>query len=136
MRAGIAEVQLDGNLRGKPTLIVAGRSDALVPINHAARAYTAYNRMTEGSVSKLSYVEVTNAQHFDTFLPFTGFDTRFVPLHYYYIQAMNAMYANLKSGTALPPSQVVRRATPAGARRCTGHHQDPRSVDCLRPCGW
>lgn len=26
---------------------------------------------------------------------------------------MNAMYANLKSGTALPPSQVVR-ATPRG----------------------
>ncbi|MDO8455761.1 MAG: 3-hydroxybutyrate oligomer hydrolase family protein [Burkholderiaceae bacterium] len=113
VRAGIAEVQLDGNLRGKPTLIVAGRSDALVPINHAARAYTAFNRVTEGATSKLSYVEVANAQHFDTFLPFSGFDNRFVPLHVYYVRAMNAMYANLKSGTALPPSQVVR-ATPRG----------------------
>ncbi|QTN30733.1 hydrogenase [Rhodoferax sp. AJA081-3] len=113
VKAGIAEVQLDGNLRGKPTLIVAGRSDALVPVNHSARAYTAYNRMTEGSASKLSYVEVTNAQHFDTFLPFSGFDTRYVPLHYYFVHAMNAMYANLKSGTALPPSQVVR-TTPRG----------------------
>ena len=40
VRAGMAEVLLNGNLRTKPTLIVAGRSDALVPVNHSARAYT------------------------------------------------------------------------------------------------
>ncbi|MDP3824639.1 MAG: 3-hydroxybutyrate oligomer hydrolase family protein [Burkholderiales bacterium] len=113
VRAGIAEVQLGGNLRGKPTLLVAGRSDALVLLNHNSRAYAAFNRATEGASSKVSYVEVTNAQHFDTFLSLPGWDTRFVPLHYYFNQAMNAMYANLKSGTALPPSQVVR-ATPRG----------------------
>lgn len=113
VRAGMAEALLNGNLRGKPTLIVAGRSDALVPINHASRAYTAYNRSVEGGNSQLSYIEVTNAQHFDTFLPFTGFDTRFVPLHGYFNRAMDAMYAKLKSGVALPPSQVVR-TTPRG----------------------
>ena len=69
------------------------------PVHHAA--------------SQVAYVEVVNAQHFDTFLPFSGFDTRFVPLHPYFVQAMNAMYAKLKNGTALPPSQVVR-TTPRG----------------------
>ena len=113
VRTGISEVLLNGNLRGKPTLIVAGRSDALVAINHSERAYTAYNRAVEGATSQLVYVEVVNAQHFDTFLPFSGFDTRFVPLHPYFVQAMNAMYAKLKSGTALPASQVVR-TTPRG----------------------
>jgi hydroxybutyrate-dimer hydrolase len=111
----MAEVVVNGNLRGKPTLIVAGRSDALVPVNNNARAYVAYNKVIEGTASKLGYIEVTNAQHFDTFLapPFTGFDTRFIPLHVYFNRAMDAMYANLKSGTALPPSQVVR-TTPRG----------------------
>jgi hydroxybutyrate-dimer hydrolase len=113
VRAGVAEALLSGNLRGKPTLIVAGRSDALVPINHSARAYTAFSRSIEGNASQLSYIEVTNAQHFDTFLPFSGFDTRFVPLHGYFNRAMDAMYNKLKSGTALPPSQVVR-TTPRG----------------------
>ena len=113
VRAGIAEVLLNGNLRAKPTLIVAGRSDALVPINNNARAYVAYNRVAEGATSKLGYIEVANAQHFDAFIPFSGFDTRYVPLHLYYIRAMDAMYAHLKNGTALPPSQVVR-ATPRG----------------------
>jgi hydroxybutyrate-dimer hydrolase len=100
-------------MRGKPTLIVTGRSDALVPPNHAARAYTAFNRSAEGAASQVSYVEVVNAQHFDAFLPFTGFDTRFVPLHVYFNRAMDAMFAKLTTGTALPPSQVVR-TTPRG----------------------
>ncbi|RZU02135.1 3-hydroxybutyrate oligomer hydrolase family protein [Rivibacter subsaxonicus] len=115
VRAGIAEVLVNGNLRGKPTIVVAGRSDALVPVNHNARAYTAYNRTIEGAASRLSYIEVTNAQHFDSFLSFGGFDSRFVPLHVYFVRAMDAMHAHLKSGTALPPSQVVRTVPRGGA---------------------
>ncbi|MBP3980792.1 hydrogenase, partial [Acidovorax sp. JG5] len=113
VRAGIAEVVLNGNLRGKPTIIVSGRSDALIPVNNNSRAYAAYNKVVEGAASKLRYIEVTNGQHFDAFLPFGGFDTRFVPLHPYFNQAMDAMYAHLKSGAALPASQVVR-TTPRG----------------------
>ena len=113
VQAGINETVVSGNLRAKPTLVVAGRSDALVPVNNNARAYAAFNRTVEGGASKLGYIEVTNAQHFDAFIPFSGFDTRYVPLHLYYVRAMDAMYAHLKSGTALPPSQVVR-TTPRG----------------------
>ena len=113
--AGVAEVLLNGNLRGKPTLMLAGRSDTLLPVNNSERAYMAFNRKVEGGASKLSYVEVTNAQHFDVFNSLSGWDTRFVPLHGYFVQAMNAMYANLKNGTALPPSQVVRTTPRGGA---------------------
>jgi hydroxybutyrate-dimer hydrolase len=113
VRAGIDEVKVTGNLRGKPTIIVAGRSDALVVLNNNSRAYAALNRGVEGAASKVSYIEVTNAQHFDTFLTLSGWDTRFVPLHQYYNQAMDAMYNHLKNGGALPGSQVVR-TTPRG----------------------
>ncbi len=113
VRAGMAEVLFNGNLRAKPTLIVAGRSDALLPINNAARAYMAFNRSVEGSVSKARYIEVTNGQHFDAFLGLSGFDSRYIPLHAYFNRAMDAMYAHLKNGTALPPNQVVR-TTPRG----------------------
>jgi len=115
VQAGMAEALLNGNLRGKPTLIVAGRSDALVPINHSERAYMAFNRAVEGAASQVSYIEVFNAQHFDTFVPFSGFDNRFVPLHPYFNRAMDAMYAKLTNGTALPPSQVVRTTPRGGA---------------------
>jgi len=75
----------------------------------------AFNRVTEGANTKLRYVEVTNAQHFDTFNTLGGFDTRFVPLHGYFVQAMDQMYAHLKSGAALPTSQVVRTTPRGGA---------------------
>jgi len=113
VQAGIKDTLVSGNLRAKPTLVVAGRSDALVPVNNNARAYVAFNRTVEGSASQLGYIEVTNAQHFDAFIALSGFDTRYVPLHLYFVRAMDAMYAKLKSGTALPPSQVVR-TTPRG----------------------
>lgn len=123
VRAGVNDVLLNGKLRGKPVMMVGGRSDALIPVNHSERAYAAFNRLQEGEGSQLRYIEVTNAQHFDGFLGLAGFDTRFVPLHVYFNAAMDAMYARLKNGTALPPSQVVRAVprggTPASAPALT-----------------
>ncbi len=114
VRGGVAQVQQSANLRGKPALIVHGRADALVPVNFSSRPYVAHNRWREGSATKLRYVEVTNAQHFDAFLPLAGFDAAYVPLHVYFIRAMDAMWAHLTQGVPLPPSQVVR-GTPRGA---------------------
>ena len=115
VRAGMQEVRVNGNLRGKPTIIIAGRSDALIPVNANARAYTALNAQVEGAGSQLRYIEVQNGQHFDAFLPFSGFDTRFVPLHVYFTQAMDGMWDHLTSGKALPASQLVR-TTPRGGK--------------------
>ena len=109
VRAGMAEVAATGNLHGKPAIIVHGRSDTLIPVNFASRAYVGLNATAEGSASKLRYVEVTNANHFDSFsnvLP-----ANVVPLHVYLFRALDAMLANLRSSTALPPSQVVRTIT-------------------------
>jgi hydroxybutyrate-dimer hydrolase len=35
-------------------------------------------------------------------------------LHVYWVRAMDAMFARLKNGTALPPSQVVRTVPRGG----------------------
>jgi hydroxybutyrate-dimer hydrolase len=113
LRAGVEQIRVSGNLRGKPAIIVHGRADALVPVNFASRAYFGANRVAEGNASQLTYIEVENAQHFDAFLGFAGYDTRFLPLHYYNIQALNLMWNRLRGGGALPPSQVVR-TTPRG----------------------
>jgi hydroxybutyrate-dimer hydrolase len=115
LRASIEALKVNGNLRGKPAIIVHGRADTLIPVNHTSRPYYALNK-TVDSGSKLSYVEVTNAQHFDAFIDnpaLPGYDSRVVPLHVYFIRALDAMYSHLKNGTPLPPSQVVR-TTPRG----------------------
>lgn len=105
---GIEAVRASGNLRRKPTLIVHGRADAIIAPNHSSRAYFGLNQTVEGARSKLRYYEVTNAQHLDSFNSFAGFNSRFIPLHVYLVQALNLMYDHLKNGGALPPSQVVR----------------------------
>lgn len=128
--AGMAEITLNGKLGGKPTLVVAGRSDALVPVNNNARAYAAFNRSAEGSASALAYIEVVNAQHFDGFNGFSGFDTRFVPLHVYFNRAMDAMWARLTQGRPLPASQVVR-ATPRGGIPGAAPALTPANVPAL-----
>ncbi len=105
---GVSEVKLSGNLRGKPTIIVNGRADAVVAPNFASRAYFTANQRAENAASKLRYIEVTNAQHLDAFNGFAGFDSRFVPLYVYLTSALDAMWNHLKNGKPLPASQVVK----------------------------
>ena len=109
LKSGVQELLKAGRVHGIPTILVQGRNDALVPINHASRAYYGANKMAEGANSPVVYYEVTNAQHFDAFIgAFSGYQTRFIPLHRYVIASLDFMYAHLRFGSAIPPSQVVR----------------------------
>lgn len=108
VRQGIQEVQLSARLQNKPAIIVHGRSDTLIPVNHASRAYYGANQLATHGKSNTRYIEVTNAQHFDAFLALPGYDTRYVPLHVYLIQALDHLYHHLTTGKPLPESQVVR----------------------------
>jgi hydroxybutyrate-dimer hydrolase len=113
VRQGVAQVQQEGDIRRTPIIIVHGRNDTLIPVNFTSRPYYAQLLQNRHPHSQASYIEVTNAQHFDAFLGFAGYDTRYVPLHVYFNRALDAMYSHLTQGTALPPSQVVR-TTPRG----------------------
>jgi hydroxybutyrate-dimer hydrolase len=117
VKAGVAETLRSANLNGKPVIIVAGRSDTLVPVNMNARPYYGQNKLVEGAASKLVYIEVTNAQHFDAFIDnaaLPGYDSNFIPLHYYFLQAMDRMWAYVIQGTPLPRSQLVRTTSRGG----------------------
>jgi hydroxybutyrate-dimer hydrolase len=142
VQRGVAEVQLSGQLRGKPALIVHGRADALLPVNHSSRAYYALNQSAEGEWHRhVRYVEVANAQHFDAYLGFPGYAERFVPLQVYLIHALNRMYAHLAQGAPLPPSQVIRAkprgrgAPPITAANVPGFGDEPSPGDQIRFSG-
>jgi hydroxybutyrate-dimer hydrolase len=137
VRKGVDEVELSGRLNGKPAIIVHGRSDALVPVNHSSRAYLGKTHLVDAHGNRnLRYVEVTNAQHFDAFLPggaiFGGYENRYVPLHVYFIRAMDWMYEHLSNGKPLPPSQVVRtlpRGGTPGTAPALGDANVPEILD-------
>ncbi|WP_020406136.1 3-hydroxybutyrate oligomer hydrolase family protein [Hahella ganghwensis] len=119
---GISEIEADPRKLKVPTIIVHGRSDAIIPVNHASRAYTAIyqnwvatqqsratdNQRRKKTQNDLSYVEVLNAHHLDVLnglLP--GYQTRYVGLHYYFSQALDLMYEHLRDGHPLPQHQVI-----------------------------
>ncbi|MCP3871014.1 MAG: D-(-)-3-hydroxybutyrate oligomer hydrolase [Gammaproteobacteria bacterium] len=113
VQRGIRETLTTGNLHRTPAMILTGRSDALVFPNYHSRPYYGLNQVIEGSRSRLSYIEITNAQHFEalisTFWRDSSLAVQFVPLHYYLFQALDRMYGYLKGEEdSLPPSQVVR----------------------------
>lgn len=111
---GIAEVRATGDLQGKPTVFVTGRADAILPINHTSRPYVGLNQRMEGKKSNLRYYEILNAHHLDVLNGFAGIADRYVPLHHYYFQALDLVWAQLTDKQPLPPSQVVR-TVPRGA---------------------
>jgi len=118
VKSGINEVLRTANLHGKPAIIVHGRADSNVPVGFSSRPYFGQNKIVEGAASRLTYIEVLNAQHFDILIDNAatpGVDALYVPLHYYFIQAMDRMWANLTQNSALPPSQVIRAVPRGGA---------------------
>ena len=112
VQAGIREFLATGDLHGLPTIILHGRTDDRVPAAFSSRPYLALNSLAEGDASRLRYLEVTNAEHFQLSGP--GFDTRFVPLFLYQLRALDTMWAHLTAGAALPESQVVRTSPRGG----------------------
>jgi hydroxybutyrate-dimer hydrolase len=108
VREGMGQVRTTGKLGGVPTVIVHGRNDALLPVNHTSRGYYGANKLLEGEASPVRYYEVTNAQHLDVLNGLADFGARYVPLHHYFNQAMDLMWEHLTVGAALPESQVVR----------------------------
>ena len=107
---GVAQILAHGRLRGTPTIILHGRNDALIAPNHSSRAYYGLNLLRDGLTAPTRYYEVTNAQHLDAFnssILLPEYSTSFIPLHHYFIEALDLMWAHLTAGAALPPSRVV-----------------------------
>lgn len=115
LNAGIAEILGNGDLHGVPTIMVHGRSDALIPVNHSSRPYYVLNKQIEGDNSALKYYEVQHAQHLDFLLgSYASVGMEFLPIDYYFKQSLDLMYEHLSNGSVLPDSQVVVTTAPAG----------------------
>jgi len=130
---GVAQVRASGDLHGVPAIIVNGRNDAIIAPNHASRAYFGLNQMLEGKRSRLHYYEVTNAQHLDALNRLPDYAKAYVPLHHYFIQALDLMYDHLRNGRTLPPSQLVRTHPRGDATRPISADNVPRISDTPPP---
>lgn len=129
---GMEEIRVTGNLKGRPAIIVTGRSDAVLPINHTSRPYVGVNRLVEKEQGNLHYIEVTGAHHVDALnMLYANPETcdkpiSLMPLQAYYFRALDRMVEHLDQGRPLPPSQVVRPQDPMSLPDIADH---PRNED-------
>jgi hydroxybutyrate-dimer hydrolase len=108
VRTGQEQVVMTGRVGNRPVIIVHGRADSLIPVNHTSRAYYAVNQRDRGSRDELRYYELEHGNHFDTFLAVPGFADGYVPMQVWMRRGLQALHERLRHGTALPPSQVIR----------------------------
>jgi hydroxybutyrate-dimer hydrolase len=114
LQSGIAEIQMNAKPGRRPVLILHGRGDGLISVNHSSRAYVSTNwRQARGGPAQrdnLRYYEIRHGQHFDAFLPLPGLRGVYVPMQPLLNAAFDAVHARLAHGTPLPPSQAVDTA--------------------------
>ncbi len=111
---------LHASQRDRPVILLHGRADGTVPVNHASRAYVAA-ALQHDPDGPVRYYEISNAQHFDAFLAWPGFSQVFAPMHPHFEQALDLMWLHLTTGAPLPPNQLLQDV-PRGSQPMTPQH--------------
>ncbi|WP_143010742.1 3-hydroxybutyrate oligomer hydrolase family protein [Cupriavidus necator] len=139
VRRGIDAIAASARLRGKPAIIVHGRSDEIEGPNFTSRPYAATQSRNEPSASRLRYIEVVGGMHGESRISSPGFDVRMAPVSIYQVRALEAMLAHLREGKPLPDSQVIhpvpRAGRPGQAAPTTAESLpplQPRAIDANR----
>lgn len=115
---GIDEIRVSGKTGRRPVVIVTGRSDAVLQINHTSRAYAGLKLFSGTDIDRFRYYEITNAHHIDALNKvyadpeLCSAPVRFAPLLHYYNRALDSVIRWFEAGEALPVSQVVRPDSP------------------------
>jgi hydroxybutyrate-dimer hydrolase len=108
LAGGLAAIQMRGAAGRRPVIVLHGRDDSLVAVNHSSRAYVvAHARATRGR-GELRYYELPGVQHFDAFVALPGLDGRYRPMQPALNAALDLLHARLTRRAPLPASQVVR----------------------------
>lgn len=110
---GAKEVLASGKSRGHPTIILHGRCDSLINVNHTSRAYFSAAKSSQTDTRNWRYYEHATGQHFESFLMIPGLSERFNPLQPAVFQALDLMLQHLFHGGELPPSQVIDERLPS-----------------------
>ena len=63
VRAGQEEIVMSAQVGNRPVIVLHGRADSLIPVNHSSRAYYAVNRRDRGERDELCRCGWTRAQH-------------------------------------------------------------------------
>ena len=86
---------------GRPVVIVHGRADSLIPVNHGSRAYYAVNQRDRGNRDELRYYELEHGNHFDAMLAAPGGAESYVPMQPWMVRGLDALHAVVGGALAM-----------------------------------
>lgn len=118
VRQGLSEISVSTDTGTCPVIIVTGRADAVLQINHTSRAYAGAKFASGKNCEKFRYYEITNAHHIDVFnysyanKKMCNSPHSFAPLQHYYLRSLEIMVNHVEKKTELPENQVVRPYRP------------------------
>jgi hydroxybutyrate-dimer hydrolase len=102
LRAAVAATAAKLPRAGLPLIVAHGEDDGLLPVAFSSAPYVA---AVQAAGREVAYWRVPYAQHFDAFLALPGFGERHLPLLPYGYAALDALWAHLADGAALPPTR-------------------------------
>ncbi|MEM6651186.1 MAG: 3-hydroxybutyrate oligomer hydrolase family protein [Pseudomonadota bacterium] len=109
LRSGARETFANAAAPGCPVMILHGRCDTLISVNHSSRTYVASLFASGADRQQVRYYEHEAGQHFESLLSIPLFSEKYDPLLPSFFQLLSAARHHLFADTALPPSQVIRR---------------------------
>ncbi len=119
VRQGVAQTTAALPRAGLPVIVVHGADDGLVPEAFSGGAYA---RWADANGRPVGYWRVANAQHFDAFLGLPPLAARYVPLLPYGYRALDAMWAHVAGGAALPgDAEIATKPRAAGEALADKH---------------
>lgn len=123
LRDGVAQTKASLPREGLPVIVIHGADDGLIPEAFSGGAYATW---AQAAGRDVRYWRVANAQHFDAFLGLPPLAARYVPLLPYAYRALDAVWAHLETGAALPASGELvtrqRAVTEAGVEALGASH--------------
>ena len=110
VREGIAQTRAGMPRKDLPVLVIHGDEDGLVPPVFSSAPYVAAARAAGNATG---YWRIAHAEHFDAFLAFPGYASRFVPLLPYMYAGLDRLWATL-DGQGSVSGDLHVDATPRG----------------------
>lgn len=107
LRDGAGQTRVSLPREGLPVLVIHGVDDGLIPEAFSGGAYASW---AQAAGRDVRYWRVANAQHFDAFLGLPPLAARYVPLLPYAYRGLDAVWAHLESGVAMPLSAEISTA--------------------------
>lgn len=99
VRASIAATRAGLPHKDLPVLLMHGLDDGLIVEPFGTSPYAAW---ATAQARNVRYWKIQNAQHFDTFLGLPPMAARYLPLLPYAYRGLDAMWAHIADGAALP----------------------------------